>query len=149
MAYRKDVYIKTHYQTKDQSIEQLIDHKKKTFFSLFLRQISGVITKDGYFEISSRYNAGAFFEYKGHVVEEVDGIYLKGDIEVKKALKIYMIIISILLLPLSLVFTMAGGVYGVIFMLIMLVEIGVIFGYFKYSDALYKDILRKIELKKR
>lgn len=144
MAYRKDVHIKTNYQTKADCIEELVDHKKKTFFALFLRQISGLMTDEGEFEISSRFNAGAFFEYKGRVVEETDGIYLKGHMAVKRSMKIFIIILAILLIPASPVYIFAWGFWGILFMVFMFIDVAVIFGCFKYSDALYKDVMRKL-----
>jgi hypothetical protein len=144
MTHRNDVEIKTHYETKKLCIENLIDHKKKTFFALFLRQISGVMTDNGDFEISSRYNSGSFFEFKGHVVEEVDGIYLKGHIEGKKDFKKYLTIITLLCILASPVYIIAWGIYGILFMSFILIDILIIWWYFKYGDALYKDILRKL-----
>jgi|LGOV01.1.fsa_nt_gb hypothetical protein len=37
MAHRNDVEIKTHYETKELCIKNLIDHKKKTFFCIILK----------------------------------------------------------------------------------------------------------------
>lgn len=144
MIHRENVSIKTKYETREECIENLVDHNKKTYLSLFLRQISGHMNQEGEFEVSSRYNAGAFFEFNGKVAEDDDGIYLKGDIRVKKFIKVFTILCTIMVFVVSPVYIIAWKSFGIFFMIFILVDIGVLWAQLKYSDALYQDILRKV-----
>lgn len=144
MPKRINVLIETHYATKAQCIEMLVDHHKKTFLGLFMKQLSGKITIEGEFEISSRNNAGALFDYKGHVIENDDRICLEGDIKVKRISFWFVLLSCLFIIPISLVYVLAWGSFGIAFMIIIVIDLSVLWWLFIYSDALYKDILKKV-----
>ena len=144
MPKRVNVLIETHYATKAQCIEMLVDHHKRTYLSLFLKQLSGEITAECGCEISRCCNLGAIFTFKGHVIEIDNHIYLEGDIKVKRLLFWYIFLASLFIIPISSVYILAWGSFSIIFMMIIVIGLSINWWSFIYSDALYNDIIKKV-----
>ncbi len=145
MPKRKNIVIKTKYKSKSECIEECRDIKNKTIMAMNLnRKISGSMTPDGRFELSSRAKVAAMYEFIGYVEENSDGVFMVGDIQAKKLQKT-LILISIVLFSLLgmgfiLTFDPVMLFIGVLFMIVPWIN----FIIMKQSDALYKEIIRKV-----
>ncbi len=145
MPRRKNISIKTNYESKVECINSLIDYNKKTFLSLYVNQISGMINESGEFEISSRYKLGALFTFTGSVTEVDDNVYLEGDIKVKRLTFWCLLLASLFIFPISLVYILAWGGIGILFMILIVVDISLLWWFMLCSDALYHDVISRLD----
>ena len=145
MAKRKDVIIKTKYESKEDCIENCRDIKSKTVMAMSLnRKISGTMTTGGQFVLSSRSKGAAMFEFKGHVEENRDGVFMVGDIA-PKSFQVKLIYTSVIIMMLAgaammLTFNPVLLLFGVLFMVIPWANVLAM----KYSDHLYNVIVKKV-----
>lgn len=145
MTKRENITIKTKYKTKQDCIENCRDIKRKTRLAVtYSRQISGEVYPDGSFELSSRAKGSAMYEFRGIIKEEVDGVYMVGDI-IKKSFALKVIYISIALATIfAIVLIMSMNPVFILFAVLFAVVPWLNLVIINYSDYLYKDIVRKV-----
>ncbi len=146
MAHRKDIVIKTKYGSKQECIEECRDIKKKTIMAMsFNSSISGTVSEFGEFNLSSRAKGGAaMFEFTGQIEEDSDGVFMVGEINPKKlqARLIYGMIVLFTIAGLGFIITFNPVLmlFGVLSLIVPWLN----FAALKYSDHLYKIIIKKV-----
>lgn len=145
MVYRDNISIKTKFETIDECRENCIDKTGKVIFASSMgKSLIGNIQEDNSFLIGSNQKSVALHEFIGVIVQEEDGIYMKGDIRPRLFSKIF-IYFSVLLglafgIGMILTWSPVLMIFGLVFMIVP--SLNIVF--MNKSNALYDKITRKV-----
>lgn len=146
MVYREGIEIKTKYNTINECRGNCRDISSKIAFPMVgTKKIYGEIYKDNTFSLSSSNKIGSLFRFEGHIEARGDGIYMCGDISVKKYYKIFLYANSVFFIVLGFLIIIRGGLDIILFG-IALIVIG--WGYIfimKSSNTLYNNLIHKLK----
>jgi hypothetical protein len=147
MAHRKDVAIKTKYETLQACRENCRDIKKRLTLPVPASgKIYGEFYEDDFFILSSRRaKTSANFEFVGQIEECEDGVYLVGEIRVKEYLKWLLVGFSILFHMVGIAFIAVGTPGWIAYGIFFLIAAWIYILFMWKSDSLYHDLIRKVQ----
>ena len=147
MAHRKNVEIKTKYESVESCMKDCRDIKKKTTIPVPASgKIYGVVHADGSFWLSSRKaKTSVIFEFVGYIEERNDAVYMVGEIRPKRYQKWIMIGFSLVFHLIGIVFIWTGQVGGIISGIMLFVFAWIYVIYLWKGDSLYCDLLKKLQ----
>lgn len=147
MAHRKNLEIKTKYESVEVCMEECRDIKKKRTMPVpASAKIYGEVFDDGSVHLSSRKaKTSVIFEFIGQIEARNDGIYMVGEIRPKPYQKWIMIGFSILFHLVGIVFIWTGEAGGIISGLLLFVFAWIYVLFLWKGDSLYADLIRKVQ----
>lgn len=144
MAKRKNISFKTKYSSIEECRVNCVDVEGMPLFGRSLSsKFYGVFHEDNSFVLTSVSKVAYSFEFEGTILQKDDGIYLEGEIRVKKK-SLYIVYLSILLsvlfgVMLVLSFNVVFMFMGILFMIIPWFNLN----HINRSDALYNLLIKR------
>jgi hypothetical protein len=147
MAHRKNVAIKSKYETLEDCRENCRDIKKRLTLPIPASgKIYGEFYEDDFFVLSSRKaKTSVIFEFVGKMEECEDGIYLVGEIRAKEYQKWLLYGFSILFHMIGIAFIAVGTPGWIAYGVFLLIAVWIYILFVWKSDSLYHDLIRKVQ----
>ena len=147
MTHRKNVEIKTKYESLEDCRENCRDIKKRLTLPIPASgKIYGEILEDDSFVLSSRKaKTSVIFEFIGKIEERNDGIYLVGEIRPKRYQRWIMYGFAFAFHLLGIVFVMIGTPGWIAYGLFLFIAAWIYILYLRWGDGLYADLIRKVQ----
>ena len=140
-----DIVIKTKYTSKQECINNCLDHQGKTYLTwVFNYSITGIIDDKGHFEISCMSRAAAMQEFIGDIVEKEDGVYMIGKIIPKPFTMRSLIVLTTILVIIAPIYVLKLGFVGLMVMVITCSILGINYYMMLKTDSLFNRISKKV-----